>query len=181
MRLNYSVMKIRFWISVPMMALLIAGCAKEVPPGQVGPDGKVTVSAADMQNKAKQQGVDTSRSEEGKLTVSSAGPSEAQLGVPYYPGSTPVEKQGFITGTPGARMFHSKRAAIDSPEKVLQWYAKQLKDMMTVPPNVDSQMIVFEDGKARSGSIKVEKKDGKTLITIVVQEMGTEPAPKKEK
>lgn len=155
-----------FGFCVALCALaLIWGCdpVKE----DAASKNKETISAAEAQAKSKaDEMVSTFRSEDGKTAVSNAGPTAAQIGVPYYPASTPIEKGGMITGSPEARMYHSKRTSNDTPETIIKWYTKNVKGLIA-----EGNILTYGVGTAKSGTIKVEAQPGKgTLISITAIE-----------
>lgn len=149
-------------VLVGAMALALVGCESndnKVTPGQ----NKITMSAAEAQAQGQTDYPPAFRSEEGSTVVAGTGPTEDMLGVPYYPGSVAVEKGGMITGSPEAQMFHSKRTSSSKPDKVMEWYKKNVKEIDTMSGN----LLVFTINENKSGTIRVEEHEGGSLITIV--------------
>lgn len=160
----------------------VLGCESEKPQA-ASQDGKIRISASEAQASANPDVGETFRSEEGQTLVSSIGPSEAQLGVPFYPGSMAVEKSGLTTGSPDARMYHSKRKTNVKPKQVSSWYREQVSGLDVLD---EGRLLVFGTGTSRSGTIKIEDHEGGSLITIVTLETSSlppvaEPKSKPEK
>ncbi|MBX3118841.1 MAG: hypothetical protein KF784_07225 [Fimbriimonadaceae bacterium] len=153
-------------IAVLAGLLFVVGCEdnkQTIKPG----DNKITMSAAEAQAAAEAAGQEdptlTLRSEEGTTTVSNAGPTELQLGVPFYPGSKAVEKQGLVTGSADVRMYHSKRTAIAKPKSVIEWY----KEHVPSAEAVGESTLLFKISEGISGTISVKDHEGGSEISIV--------------
>lgn len=131
---------------LPLAALVLAACAKEAP-------------------KETATGAPPSASE---TTLPAESPEQLvkDMGVPMYPGSTAPD---LMTHPPVKRAsgdvhYELVLATADAPDKVTDWYAKQL-DLPALPGPLGKQLI----GKTKTGKdviITAAPEAGRTIIRI---------------
>ena len=144
---------------VMLATLLVAGAA-----GLVG-CGKTSVK---VDTKKGELEVET---EKGGVKVETGVPSEAELGVPVYPGAEGV-KNAAGSVTEGDKTYSAAQFVTEDPvSKVLDWYRNELKgepgfiDMSTVEGGVLSFQAGSEVKTVIIGPGQVDQK-GKTVINV---------------
>jgi hypothetical protein len=151
--------------------LLVGGCGREESATYSSPEGEVTVTS-------KEQGgreVVTVESGGGSLTVFS-GPqsiSEAELGVPLYPGaqlfSSAQMEQGGAEAA-GAIASYSLTSG-DGFDEVVAFYRANLKDVrQSMDQNLGGQKMAFflvgKENQLKSVQVMSDLVEGKTAIQV---------------
>ena len=155
-----------------VVGLLFSGCHKKEDTFTVStPGGKMTVKAD-----GSGQGALQIEGKDGKTTVvvgqRGGTVTEAQLGVPVYPGVTvkgSSKMEGTAAGGKGAVEMYTLSSQ-DSFDKVAEFYKSNLKDVKSnfVQGSGDKGMAVFslgEDG-AITVNVVAEGKNGTTIQVV---------------
>lgn len=148
-----------------------AGCGREESTTYSTPEGKVTVTARQEGRKE----VVKLETKEGTLTVS-AGPhavSEAQLGVPIYPGAQIVSsgQLDHVKGSSSGIASSFLMTTDDNFDKVVAFYKANLKDIQQAMDQTmgNQRMAMFMSGKQgdmKNIQITGAPKGGPTNIQI---------------
>lgn len=148
-------------LTLVLSLALVVGCGNKEGEVKVSEkDGKVTVSG-----------------EEGDSTYewSDKAPTEAQLGVPIYPGADYVAGSGgsgSVSSTEGeATVAGAEFTTTDSFSKVVDWYTSELGAPMMTTDTEATWMSGIESMQSGTGSgdlttVVVTKEDGKVKIGI---------------
>jgi hypothetical protein len=114
----------------------------------------------------KEGGAMTMSNDKGTVNIGgNTSVTEAELGVPFYPGSTEKSGSGFKVETDKEKDYNTVRLTSDEPEKVTDFYKGKLKD----PKGTVAGPIHILTGLSESGAkitVMAEKKDGKTEISV---------------
>jgi hypothetical protein len=157
---------------VCMLALALAACGKvsevatekateKMIESQIAKDGgtaKVDLS----QGGATVEGTDK-EGKSYKMEMGSAAVSEADLGMPFYPGSKPVENGGTRIRNGEVQMASLELDSSAAPQDVSKWYREQLKSRagegVTVIDNARDdkgmQLSIVDSNKNESTSVEV--------------------------
>ncbi len=145
-----------------LCALFVAGCGSKTGVSLTTKNGKVEVET-----------------DKGKVEVEKKAPTEAELGVPIYPGAEPVENaSGSVTE--GDKTYSANQLVTVAPvSDVLAWYRGKLSGKpsfmdMTGP---EGGLMTFQDGAevkmVTIGPGAVDQR-GKTVI-VIASGTGTVP------
>lgn len=94
--------------------------------------------------------------------------TEAELGVPFYPGSTEKPGTGFKFEGKGEKSYMSVRVTSDTPDKVADFYKGKVKGS-TSGGGADMMIVTgLLDSGAKFSVSATKKEDGKTEISIGV-------------
>ena len=151
--------------------LFVAGCGKDEPKTVKTPEGKVTIKTEQEGG----QGVVRVESEKGKVTVTTGGQqtvSEAELGVPIYPGAKTVST-GQFEGTrgsmPGVQTYMF--VTTDGQDKVASFYKSNLKDVSQEITQTagNKKTTIFTIGKKGAIHLQVsgDVSGGETTIQVM--------------
>ncbi|MCO5297926.1 MAG: YgdI/YgdR family lipoprotein [Fimbriimonadaceae bacterium] len=90
----------------------------------------------------------TGQTEKGeKFSMDMAGVTEKELGLPFYPGSTPLQHRDMKVDADGKHVVLSVRATKDSPAKVIAFYKTKVdKPAETVTDQIASMGGTLPDG-----------------------------------
>ena len=175
MKRNAAVLCALFIVS--SLAWLSAGCSSEETKTVATPEGKATVTTKTEEGKSAVK-VET---KEGTLTVRS-GPqavSEAELGVPIYPGAEVVQSGQLAKTTDSASGIAASYSLTtnDSFDKVASFYRSNLKDVQhamdqTMGGQRMSLFMTGKEGDMRTIQVIASTAGGPTSIQItkVVEE-----------
>lgn len=144
-----------FAMLVLLLAIGIAGCRKQQT--FVSPDGtSVTVN---------ESGKDTTfRDAQGNTATLATRVSEAELGVPFYPGSSATEADSSFTAD-GKTSSISIRTTADAPGKVIEFYKGEL-DKVESDTNAGIASVLVGKKGDRDVSVMVSVEQGKTTIMV---------------
>jgi hypothetical protein len=124
--------------------------------------GGVKVTTTDASGK-------TSQMEMGTAKV-----TEADVGVPFYPGTQPGEGQSTKVSTPDGDAYTTLLHSADAPDKVAAFYRDKLKaqsagkQFMDMSGNDGNSTFMLNDDQAKSGiQVHVMKADNGTDIQIM--------------
>lgn len=110
----------------------------------------------------------TSTNEKGeKFSMGTSSVSEADLGLPFYPGSEPISGRDMKSEADGQITYISFRSSSDPPAKVADFYKSKIESATTT---VTDQMAAVS-GKLKDGSETTASaivNEGKTEISVVV-------------
>jgi hypothetical protein len=120
------------------LAVLIGGCAKTTP--QFRSSSEVTAAKPSHE----------------EPTI----PSEQELGVPYYPGASPV------AGENTTDLVDAQFATRDSIDKVVSFYKGNIRNAVATGDKNESLIAFEKDGKRYSTSIHRSQREGVTLISV---------------
>ena len=175
----------KYFALTSILSLILVGCSHHVTLDD-GQGGKV-----DITTKGNNSGVHMEDSKGNKVDISQDGKTstvetkdgksemvsgtsftEAELGVPFYPGSKEAEGKGFKQTTPQGRSLMCVRMTDDAPSKVGEFYKDKFK-VATNMSSSDSGEMVNLVGQLPSGdTITVSgvrgKDDKETTVTIMV-------------
>ncbi|MFI5385077.1 MAG: hypothetical protein ACHQ50_03060 [Fimbriimonadales bacterium] len=170
-----------------LASLIVIGCGKSETT-VVGSNGeKATVSKAgdsttitDEKGKSttftgndKQMSVTTS---EGTKMEAGKGVSEADLGLPFYPGSTEKPAASMtMSGAKGEKVVMGARTSKDDPAKVIAFYKDKIEGAKDFSMNSDDTKSATVGGKLKDGSdvaVTASKKgsdDTEIMVTVTHQ------------
>ena len=158
-------------IVLAMVVLMAAGCSK-TKKTVVVPGGKATVTT-DKSGEGKVE----IEGKEGKATIEvgeSVKVTEAELGVPIYPGATAQASSKFEgkEKDSGKSAGHYVLVTSDSVDKVAAFYKSNLKDVKNpVEQNMgNGKMVIFtleSDGKQISVHISSNEENKQTMIMVM--------------
>ncbi len=155
-------------------SLLVAGCGRDEKKVVVeGKDGKATITAKG----AGDTQVVQMETKEGKVTVTSGNQTvtEAELGVPLYPGAKVVSSGRMDSSKEGTEKSYAQYhlGTKDDFDKVYTFYKTNLKNVeQTLNQSAgDQKMAMFTVGNKEKGTINVniirDEKKGETLIQVL--------------
>jgi len=172
---------------VALLALAIAGCGKvqekasekmvekaiESSMSKDGTQAKVDLSQGGMKVSTTDASGKTTQMEMGNAQI-----SEAELGLPYYPGSKPTEGSSMriVSGTSSTMQvgLHSD----DAPDKVAAFYRDKLKAMsdgkqlMDMSHNDGASLTLVDDKAKNTLQVHVNKADKGSDIAIAASREG---------
>lgn len=119
-------------------------------------DGKFKMDADGDTFKMKANDKDSSF--ENGVTI-----TEAELGLPFYPGSTEVKVASMKAETKSERTFISVRQSTDSPEKVIAFYR---------PLVLEPELTTKKDDSRDEQELKGKDKDGNKVAVSASRENG---------
>lgn len=126
-----------------------------------GPNGEKSSISTD-----KNGGAVTMSNDKGTVNVGgNTTVTEAELTVPYYPGSTEKSGSGFKVETDKEKDYNIVRLTSDDPAKVVEFYKGKIKD----PKGTVAGPIHIMTGISDSGAkitVMAEIKDGKTEVSV---------------
>jgi len=96
---------------------------------------------------------------DGNKTELGAKVTEAELGLPFYPGSIPAAKADFKASNSKERSVSSNRTTPDSVDKVVDFYKAKLIKPGVEMMGSDSNAMVFMNGHLQNG--------GRVSMTII--------------
>lgn len=107
-----------------------------------------------------------------EMQMGHAAVSEADVGLPFYPGATPVEGQSTRIVTPEAVNVSIVLHSADAADKVAAYYRERLKSQSAGKPFMDMSegdgKTMFTLGEGQSGLVvSVEKVDDGSQVSIV--------------
>lgn len=146
------------YLSVALLALFATGCSSNTPTA-------TNDAPAPKPATTDVKPVDTAPSG-AKSTDPKTDISEAELGVPFYPGSE-IDSKGsnFKNVTDAIKDYETARTTSDTPKQVADFYLDKVKGSKAVGGG-DTMMV---NGKLESGavfSLVASKKDGKTAVKV---------------
>jgi len=173
------------FVAVSLCGVLLVGCPKPETTVSDANGNQVSVSGDGTKTTFTDSTGKTTTTETGKNGVSTTvkdekgeskleagkGVSEADLGLPFYPGSTEIVSGSFKADTPDQRTALSMRSTTDDCAKVIEFYKPKLKEAATMGMGdaaADRQMVT---GKLDSGaqvSITATREKGKTETEVSV-------------
>ena len=149
-------------LPISVIALFVVGCssgsssstnAAEAPAPKATPLETKTATAPPVDAKATK--VDPSTDI-----------SEAELGVPFYPGSELDAKgNNFKNVTDLIKDYETARTTSDSPKQVADFYVSKVKDGKATGGG-DTMMVSGKTDSGATFSLVASKKDGKTAIMV---------------
>lgn len=173
-------------ISAAALALII-GCNPKTevvgPNGErvsvEGNGGKMTITGPDGKQATIEGDGKTIKMDDGKGGTMSMGGteiSEAELGLPYYPGSTDTPGSAKVTAD-GKTTLVCLRETTDDPSKVIAFYKDKIKDGKDANMSSGNTVMGTLSGKTDAGGEVniVANKEGseKTKISISIQRTGS--------
>ncbi len=106
------------------------------------------------------------------LEMSGAKVEASEIGLPFYPGAEPVEKESVRMQTPGGSMVMVALDSTDSVEKIAAFYRDKLRAMSTGKTMIDNAsdqdvtMLVADSNSKNSVSVSITRQDNKQRITL---------------
>lgn len=161
-------------IALALLALtvVLAGCHKDVYVDAQGnrvevdkQGGNVTVTTKDGTYTSTNDGKSIqARTADGKTMTMDveASVSEADLGMPFYPGSAESGK-GSKMEVNGKKSISSIRTTSDSPEKVIEFYKSRLANVQSTYAGGTMATLAAKDGD-RLLTIQASSENGTTTI-----------------
>lgn len=171
----------RFSLLVIAACLVVAGCSsndqgsdttvKTNSDGSTNvtvtnPDGSKTNVSTDKSGSMKIDGPNGSASMGAGTSV-----TEAEIGVPFYPGSTEKAGASFKMETEKEKAYSSVRTTTDDPTKVADFYKDKVKGATSTTTSSGDTTMAMTSGKLENGAkfaMTAVRKNGETetLITI---------------
>ncbi len=187
LRHNRSMRRV-FALTALVSLVLAGGCARQNVVYSDPSGNKVTVSGDhaktevtdDKGNKATYEtgpnggGTVTVHDDKGESKMESGkGVSEADLGLPFYPGSTDKPEASMKVETPDGKNVLSVRSTTDEPSKVIDFYKPKLKEttVNTMGDSTSETQVLLgkTDGDLKVMVTAVHNKDSKeTQINVTV-------------
>lgn len=181
-----------------LLMLALAGCSKSGPDGEkvsVNPttgdmtvtdkDGRTTevknegdgwsAKSSDGSELKYEDGKMTGKNENGETFESGAiDVTEAELGLPFYPGSKPVEFGSTKMETAEGKTFSVNRSTSDMPDKVVEFYKAKFTDPQTFNSSTDGVVQSQVSGKLADGAEGAviamrDKGKSETMVMITLQ------------
>lgn len=181
-----------------LLMLALAGCSKSGPDGEkvnVNPttgdmtvtdkDGRTTevknegdgwsAKSSDGSELKYEDGKMTGKNEKGETFESGAiDVTEAELGLPFYPGSKPVEFGSTKMETAEGKTFSVNRSTSDMPDKVVEFYKAKFTDPQTFNSSTDGAVQSQVSGKLADGAEGAviamrDKGKSETMVMITLQ------------
>ncbi len=149
------------------LAEKVAEKAIESSMAQGGTAAKVDLSANAMKVTTTDASGKTTQMEMGSASI-----SEAELGLPFYPGSKPVEGGGMRVASGDSTALRLGLHSDDAPDKVAAFYRDKLKAMSAGKQLIDMAMpdgasLSLMDDKTKSAlQVVVGKEDKGSSITL---------------
>ena len=111
----------------------------------------------------------TMTNEKGEVSsMSTSAVTEAELGLPFYPGSAPLKDRDMKINADGKQTYLSARSTSDSPEKVVEFFKSKVKTASSTSAEKFGSVIgKLEDGRDVNLMAMV-KDDGTTEVQISV-------------
>jgi len=176
-------MRILLVLAVPAVVMLVAcgkaaeTAAEKVIEAQVSKDGtqaKVDMSGGGMKITTTDASGKTSQMEMGTAKV-----SEADVGLPFYPGTQPREGEATKITTPEGSMITVILHSNDAPDKVAGFYREKLKagsqgKQFTDMSGADSHTLMLGDDKSKQFTqVTVSKNDRQGSDIQIMANKGT--------
>jgi hypothetical protein len=173
-------------IAAVLAGVLIGGCGSKDETVAVGADG-TTMSASKDGKDITVKGPDgaeystadggkstTVTDDKGNTSTMALGVTEAQLGLPFYPGSVEAANGGMTTETGGVKSVVSMRTTKDDPEKAIAFYKDKVEGGTASNTNAgDMKMAALAGGKLKDGAeaniTAMKQKSEDTQVTVTVQ------------
>lgn len=181
-----------------LLMLALAGCSKSGPDGEkvsvnpttgdmtvTGKDGRTTevknegdgwsAKSSDGSELKYEDGKMTGKNEKGETFESGAiDVTEAELGLPFYPGSKPVEFGSTKMETAEGKTFSVNRSTSDMPDKVVEFYKAKFTDPQTFNSSTDGAVQSQVSGKLADGAEGAvialrDKGKSETMVMITLQ------------
>ena len=176
-------MRAYIWVAGAILLIAVVGCGKKdvvvtdtegnkvtVTPG-AGDNNKVTVEGKDGKATVTGNGKDATMTMEGpKGSVTTGGGvevSEAELGLPYYPGAE--KGNSTRSDTADGAMYTVTLNTTDAVDKVAAFYKGKMAGAESVQTDTGGKpmvMLMKKDGKDER-NVHIQKADGKTMIIVV--------------
>lgn len=131
---------------IPCLAVLAIGCAKESTVIKSGDGGQVTIESD------KDSGTVTMSGKDGETSFSAGNDvTEAELGLPFYPGSKAKPGSDFRAEADGEKSVLSVRTTSDDPERVAEFYQNKVKGLSLSSYGEGKDKIYMLDGRTMEG------------------------------
>jgi hypothetical protein len=111
------------------------------------PQGEMTVDG--------DKGTFTSKDDKGNEFTAGGQVTEADIGVPFYPGSKEKPNSSFTATENGRKSVLCVRTTPDDPEKVIAFYKDKLKDATTGTSSVGEMKTSSLTGKLNGGDFTI--------------------------
>jgi predicted small lipoprotein YifL len=148
------------------LAFSLAGCGTKDTTTVTAPDGSKVETSKDGSSMTVTT-PDGGTASVGTGTVV----TEADLGVPLYPGSQPVDGQDMKVETPTEKSMLSTRSTSDDPKKVQEFYQSQVKDLKFTTMEAAGDVTVMGNVERADGSrivVTAVRKSGENVTTVTV-------------
>jgi hypothetical protein len=167
-----------------LAAVLLIGCGPKDETVVVGPDGSKMTSSKDG-NQVKvtgphgemtadsDKGTFTMKDDKGNEVTTGGTVTEADLGVPFYPGSKEKPNANFLATENGKKSVVCTRTTSDAPDKVIEFYKDKVEQASTSSGAVGDMHSATLSGKVKGGEITVtavKQGDADTDISIGFRE-----------
>lgn len=149
-------------LSVPMIVCVL------VLAGGCGSSGGGDASTASGKTNPQNSPMANASNAGGGSTNSAGGVSEADLGVPFYPGSTVDAANNGDTKTEsqGKTLINSNHVTNDPPDKIASFYKEKLPGFQNYPAG-DSTMFKGKGSNGNDVSIAIGKEGDHSTINII--------------
>ncbi|MEQ1823427.1 MAG: hypothetical protein ABL949_13035 [Fimbriimonadaceae bacterium] len=160
-------MKTNLTLLVLITIFSLGGCVGKESTTVVNADGsKSTVTSNPSDGSVKIEGNGTSASIGGGTTV-----TEADLGIPFYPGSTEKPNASMKVDTPTEKSYMCTRTTADEVSKVAEFYEGKVKGLKfnTFSANDTTTTMASmtqENGAKIAVSATRKKSESETTITL---------------
>jgi len=156
-------------------ALLVGGCGRSRKTVISGPGGKVTVRS-EKSSKGEER-TTTVETKEGKATVTGGTEkeiTEAELGVPVYPGAKVYMETKMETKTASAGGSGEQHILFtpDAYDRVVEFYKKNLKNVKGehIASSGDQKLTIFTVGEGKDlmmVHLHWDSKENRTMINVM--------------
>ena len=172
---------------VALLALAIAGCGKvqekagekmvekaiESSMSKDGSTAKVDLSQGGMKMSTTDASGKTTQMEMGNAKI-----SEADIGLPFYPGAKPTEGSGMRVANGASSTLQLGLHSDDAPDKVAAFYRDKLKAMaegkqlMDMSSNEGASLSLVDDKTKTMMQVHVSKAEKGSDIALVASREG---------
>jgi hypothetical protein len=162
------------------LALVLAACGKasetvaeKAIEAQLQKDGQK--AQVDLSGSTAKVTISDASGQTSRIEVGGAKVTEAEIGLPFYPGASLVENASSKVSSPEGTMATVQLNSRDAPDKVAAFYREQLRSRaqgkatfadMSTGEGAATLMLGDEDGKS-GWQVSVSRADAGSAITIV--------------
>jgi hypothetical protein len=158
------------------LALVLAACGKasetvaeKAIEAQLQKDGQK--AQVDLSGSTAKVTISDASGQTSRIEVGGAKVTEAEIGLPFYPGASLVENASSKVSSPEGTMATVQLNSRDAPDKVAAFYREQLRSRAQGKATFAGEgaatlMLGDEDGKS-GWQVSVSRADAGSAITIV--------------
>lgn len=177
-RSNAAARRLALWLLPLTCILALAACGKATETAvekaiESGLEKDGQKAQVDLSGSAAKVTVTDASGQSSQIEVGGAKVTESDLGVPLYPGATPVENASSRARTPEGTMAMMQLRSKDPPERVAAFYREQLKSRAQGKTLADmsggdgsTTLVLGDEGNQQGVQIHVGRSDDGSAIVI---------------